>query len=137
MTAIPRSVRYLRFIVLVALVLYIGLLTIIPVLDSCVLYPTTEPVDAGKAVRRTVSFGKGELEIWVRGQPGPSLPAARISISSASTGTEPAQKTVFKSTCFRISRARFRAPTIRDMAAAPGRRASPRSGRLLLRLSTR
>lgn len=57
--------HYLRFIVLAALVLYISLLTIFPVLDSFVLFPTTGPVSAGKAVRRTVSFEKGDLEIWV------------------------------------------------------------------------
>src|SRR5258707_10076388 len=56
--------HYLRFIVLAALVLYISLVTFIPV-DSFVLFPTTAPVSAGKAVRRTVSFEKGDLEIWV------------------------------------------------------------------------
>jgi pimeloyl-ACP methyl ester carboxylesterase len=55
---------YLRFIVLAALVLYISLVTFIPV-DSFVLFPTTAPVSSGKAVRRTVSFEKGDLEIWV------------------------------------------------------------------------
>jgi uncharacterized protein len=61
----PRRIHHLRFVVLAALVLYLGLVTIIPVLDSCVLYPTTEPVDARKAVHRTVSFEKGQLEIWI------------------------------------------------------------------------
>jgi hypothetical protein len=56
--------HHLRFIVLAALVLYISLVTFIPV-DSFVLFPTTAPVSAGKAVRRTVSFEKGDLEIWV------------------------------------------------------------------------
>lgn len=56
----------LRFILISALVLYIGLVTIVPWLDLCVLYPTTEPISAGEAVRRTVSFQKGNLEIWVR-----------------------------------------------------------------------
>ena len=65
MTTIPRRVHYLRFILFAVLVLYVCLVTIIPVLDSCLLYPTNEPMDAGKAVRRTVSFQRGELEIWV------------------------------------------------------------------------
>jgi uncharacterized protein len=65
MTAVPRRMRYVRFIVLSALILYLALVAIVPLLDSFVLCPTTEPVDAGKAVRRTVSFEKGDLEIWV------------------------------------------------------------------------
>jgi hypothetical protein len=64
MTIISRRMHYLRFIVLATLVLYIGLVTFIPV-DSFVLHPTTEPISAGKAVRRTVSFENGDLEIWV------------------------------------------------------------------------
>jgi uncharacterized protein len=65
MTTIPQRTRYLQLIALAALVLYIAVVTIVPVLDSFVLYPTTGRIDAGKAIRRTVAFEKGELEIWV------------------------------------------------------------------------
>jgi hypothetical protein len=71
-STISRRMHYFRFIVLAALVLYINLLTIFPVLDSFVLFPTTEPVSAGNAVRRTVSFEKGDLEIWISRSTQPS-----------------------------------------------------------------
>ncbi|HXO93821.1 MAG TPA: alpha/beta fold hydrolase [Candidatus Acidoferrum sp.] len=32
--------------------------------DHLILFPTTAPIDAGAAVRKTVPFEKGELEIW-------------------------------------------------------------------------
>jgi fermentation-respiration switch protein FrsA (DUF1100 family) len=71
-STISRRMHYFRVIVLAALVLYINLLTIFPVLDSFVLFPTTEPVSAGNAVRRTVSFEKGDLEIWISRSTQPS-----------------------------------------------------------------
>ncbi|MBV8969589.1 MAG: alpha/beta fold hydrolase [Verrucomicrobia bacterium] len=60
------------FVALAAL--YISLVTMIPWLDWLVLYPTTEPVPAGKAVRRTISVASGDLEVWVS-----SSPLARVS----------------------------------------------------------
>jgi hypothetical protein len=41
----------------------------LPLLDWLVLYPTTEAVPAGKAVRRTVSVASGDLEVWVSSSP--------------------------------------------------------------------
>ena len=64
----------LRFVFVTVAVLYVGLIGMIPLLDWLVLYPTTEPLPAGKAVRRTIAFAKGELEIWVS-----RSPAARVS----------------------------------------------------------
>ena len=32
--------------------------------DHLILFPTTAPIDAGRAVRQTVPFENGELEIW-------------------------------------------------------------------------
>ena len=32
--------------------------------DRLILFPTTAPIDAGTAVRRTIPFENGELEIW-------------------------------------------------------------------------
>ena len=32
--------------------------------DHLILFPTTAPIDAGGAVRKTIPFEKGELEIW-------------------------------------------------------------------------
>ncbi|MGA7126750.1 MAG: alpha/beta hydrolase [Chthoniobacterales bacterium] len=66
MITVSRRMHYLRSIVIGALLLYVGLVTVIPVLDSFVLYPTTEPLSVGKAVRRTIAFEKGDLEIWMR-----------------------------------------------------------------------
>lgn len=67
MTAKPRSIQYFRLIVAAAILLYILLVTMVPVLDSLLLFPTTEPISAGKAVRQTISFEKGDLEILVLG----------------------------------------------------------------------
>jgi uncharacterized protein len=84
MTTAPRRIPYVRFIVLSALVLYIVLVAVVPMLDSFVLYPTTQPIGAGKAVRRTVSFEKGDLEIWV----------------SRSTGADDSSRPEFYLLCF-------------------------------------
>lgn len=84
MTTAPRRIPYVRFIVLSGLILYIVLVAVVPVLDSFVLYPTTEPIGAGNAVRRTVSFEKGDLEIWV----------------SRSTGADDSSRPEFYLLCF-------------------------------------
>ena len=55
-------------------VLYLSLVTMIPWLDWLVLYPTTAPVPAGKAVHRTIAVASGDLEVWVS-----SSPLARVS----------------------------------------------------------
>jgi uncharacterized protein len=57
--------HYLQFIVIAALIVYLALITVVPLLDLFVLFPTTTPISAGKAVRRTSAFEKGDLEIWV------------------------------------------------------------------------
>lgn len=59
------------------LVLYLALITVAPLLDRLVLFPTTYRIDAGSAVRKPIPFERGELEIWTarsrlaqqRGQP--------------------------------------------------------------------
>jgi uncharacterized protein len=70
----PSIWRYLRFVFVTAIVLYLGLIGMIPLVDWLVLYPTTEAASAGKAIRRTVSFRNGDLEIWVS-----RSPVARVS----------------------------------------------------------
>jgi len=32
--------------------------------DHLILFPTRAPIDAGGAVRKTIPFENGELEIW-------------------------------------------------------------------------
>lgn len=45
-------------------VLYVALIALAPLPDRLVLFPTTNRIDAGAAVRKTVPFEGGELEIW-------------------------------------------------------------------------
>jgi pimeloyl-ACP methyl ester carboxylesterase len=59
------------------LVVYIAVLTLAPLPDRLILFPTTNRIDAGAATRKTVPFQSGELEVWMarsvlakqRGQP--------------------------------------------------------------------
>jgi pimeloyl-ACP methyl ester carboxylesterase len=59
------------------LVLYIAVLTLAPLPDRLILFPTTNRIEAGAAIRKTVPFQSGELEVWTarsalakqRGQP--------------------------------------------------------------------
>jgi pimeloyl-ACP methyl ester carboxylesterase len=45
-------------------VLYLALITLAPLPDRLVLFPTTHRIDAGAAVRKPIPFDGGELEIW-------------------------------------------------------------------------
>lgn len=57
--------------------LYIVLIVFAPLPDRLVLFPTTNRIDAGGAIRKTIPFQSGELEVWTarsalaqqRGQP--------------------------------------------------------------------
>jgi pimeloyl-ACP methyl ester carboxylesterase len=59
------------------LVLYVLLIVFAPLPDLLVLFPSTNRIDAGTAIRKTLPFQDGELEIWTarsalarqRGQP--------------------------------------------------------------------
>ena len=59
------------------IVLYLALITVAPLPDRLILFPTTYRIDAGAAVRKPIPFDGGELEIWTaqsrlarqRGQP--------------------------------------------------------------------
>lgn len=46
------------------IVLYLALITLAPLPDRLVLFPTTQRIDAGAAVRKPIPFEGGELEIW-------------------------------------------------------------------------
>lgn len=58
-------------------ILYLGLITIAPLPDRLILFPTTDRLDAGAATRKAIPFQSGELEVWTaqsalaqeRGQP--------------------------------------------------------------------
>jgi hypothetical protein len=58
-------------------VLYFAVIALSPLPDRLVLFPTTDRIDAGAAVRKPIPFDNGELEIWTaasklaqeRGQP--------------------------------------------------------------------
>ena len=45
-------------------VLYVAMIALAPLPDRLVLFPTTSRIDAGAAVRKTISFHNGELEVW-------------------------------------------------------------------------
>ena len=59
------------------IVLYVVLIVFAPLPDRLVLFPTTNRIDAGAAIRKTIPFQGGDLEIWTarsalaqqRGQP--------------------------------------------------------------------
>jgi pimeloyl-ACP methyl ester carboxylesterase len=61
----------------VYVVLYFALITLAPLPDRLILFPTTNRIDAGAATRKTIPFQGGELEVWTarsalaqqRGQP--------------------------------------------------------------------
>ena len=46
------------------IVLYFALITLAPLPDRLILFPTTYRIDAGTAVRKPIPFEDGELEIW-------------------------------------------------------------------------
>lgn len=46
------------------LVLYVAVIALAPLPDRLVLFPSTNRIDAGTAVRKTIAFQDGELEIW-------------------------------------------------------------------------
>jgi pimeloyl-ACP methyl ester carboxylesterase len=46
------------------LVLYIAVIALAPLPDRLVLFPTTNRINAGAAVRRAIPFQNGELEVW-------------------------------------------------------------------------
>lgn len=58
-------------------VLYFAVIALTPLPDRLVLFPTTDRIDAGAAIRKPIPFEGGELEIWTaasklaqeRGQP--------------------------------------------------------------------
>lgn len=62
---------------LVVAVLYLALIAVAPLSDHLVLFPTTDRIGAGAAIRKPIPFEGGELEIWTaasklarqRGQP--------------------------------------------------------------------
>jgi uncharacterized protein len=45
-------------------VLYLGLITLAPLPDRLILFPTTDRLDAGAATRKAIPFQSGELEVW-------------------------------------------------------------------------
>jgi pimeloyl-ACP methyl ester carboxylesterase len=65
----------LRALLLIAL--YFAVITLAPLPDRLVLFPTNDRIDAGDATRRILPFAGGELEVWTarsalaheRGQP--------------------------------------------------------------------
>jgi uncharacterized protein len=66
-----------RLRVLLWIVLYFAVITLAPLPDRLILFPTTNRIDAGDATRKMLPFQGGDLEIWTarsalaheRGQP--------------------------------------------------------------------
>lgn len=52
------------FAALLGVVSYLGLISTAPMADRLILFPTTYPINPRGAVRKTVPFEKGELELW-------------------------------------------------------------------------
>jgi pimeloyl-ACP methyl ester carboxylesterase len=50
--------------IIVYVVLYLGLITLAPLPDRLVLFPSTNRLDPGSATRKAISFQSGELEVW-------------------------------------------------------------------------
>jgi uncharacterized protein len=50
--------------IIVYVVLYLGLITLAPLPDRLILFPSTNRLDAGTAARKAIPFQSGELEIW-------------------------------------------------------------------------
>jgi hypothetical protein len=46
------------------IVLYVALIVFAPVPDRLILFPTTNRIDAGVAIRKAIPFQGGELEVW-------------------------------------------------------------------------
>lgn len=44
--------------------IYLALAAFVPLADKLILFPTTQPIDAGKAARTAIPFNGGDLEIW-------------------------------------------------------------------------
>lgn len=55
--------RLIKFLLL-ALPAYLLVICFVPLLDRLVLFPSTYPIDAMGAIRRTVPFNGGEVEMW-------------------------------------------------------------------------
>jgi pimeloyl-ACP methyl ester carboxylesterase len=52
-----------RFVLVVGVV-YFAVIALTPLPDRLVLFPTTDRLDAGAAIRKPIPFEDGELEIW-------------------------------------------------------------------------
>jgi uncharacterized protein len=50
--------------IMVYVVLYLGLITLAPLPDRLILFPSTNRLDAGSATRKAIPFQSGELEVW-------------------------------------------------------------------------
>lgn len=75
---LPKRNPWVRLcIALVMVIFYLAVITVAPLPDRLILYPTTHHIEAGAATRKAVAFDGGELEIWTaasklaqqRGQP--------------------------------------------------------------------
>jgi len=59
----PKTLPRLRQLLVIGAV-YFAVILFGRLPDHLILFPTTAPIDAGSAVRKTVPFQKGELEVW-------------------------------------------------------------------------
>jgi pimeloyl-ACP methyl ester carboxylesterase len=53
-----------RYFLAALLVAYLALMFLTPLTDQLILFPTTQRTDAHGAIRETIPFQNGELEIW-------------------------------------------------------------------------
>jgi uncharacterized protein len=59
----PKTLPRLRQLLVIGAV-YFAVVLFGRLPDHLILFPTTAPIDAGSAVRKTIPFQKGELEVW-------------------------------------------------------------------------
>ena len=59
----PGMIRPLRLLLAVAIA-YLVLMFFGHLPDHLILFPTTRPIDAGGAVRKTIPFENGQIEVW-------------------------------------------------------------------------
>lgn len=56
--------RIIRLVIALAILLFALVMIFAHLPDQLILFPSTQPLNAGGAVRKTIPFQNGELEIW-------------------------------------------------------------------------
>jgi hypothetical protein len=60
----PKIIRWLWRLLVIGIV-YLAAMLFGHLSDHLILFPTRTPIDAGDAVRKTIPFGNGQLDLWI------------------------------------------------------------------------